>query len=140
MADFVRSASYFKMAALDKAGEGARALSGLRDAGVNLLACSGFPRNRRAQLDFVPADPIAFKAAAKQPKLKVAGPKACFLAEGDDRPGAGAELMSRLAEARINVTAMQALSAGSGPYCAIFWGKPPHVKQTAKLLRGHWRP
>lgn len=134
MADFVRSASYFKMAAPDKAGEGARALSGLRDAGVNLLAFSGFPRNRRAQLDFVPADPMAFKAAAKQAKLKVVGPKACFLAEGDDRPGAGAELMSRLAEARINVTAMQAISAGSGRYGAIFWVNPRDVKKTAKLL------
>jgi len=134
MADFVRIASYFKMAALDKAGEGARALSGLRD---DLLAFSGFPRNRRAQLDFVPADPMAFKAAAKQAKLKVVGPKACFLAEGDDRPGAGAELMSRLAEARINVTAMQAISAGSGRYGAIFWVKPRDVKKAAKLFGVH---
>ena len=137
MADFVRIASYFKMAALDKAGEGARALSGLRDAGVNLLAFSGFPRNRRAQLDFVPADPMAFKAAAKQAKVKVVGPKACFLAEGDDRPGAGAELMSRLAEARINVTAMQAISAGSGRYGAIVWVKPRDVKKAAKLFGVH---
>ncbi|HZC68591.1 MAG TPA: hypothetical protein VE201_08250 [Nitrospirales bacterium] len=134
MADFVRIASYFKMAAPDKPGEGARALSQLRDAGVNLLAFSGFPRNRRAQLDFVPVDPIAFKAAAKQAKLKVLGPKACFLAEGDDRPGAGSELMGRLAEAKINVTALQAISAGSGRYGAIFWVKPRDVKKVAKLF------
>src|SRR5437879_12605854 len=129
MADFVRIASYFKMAALDKAGEGARALSGLRDAGVNLLAFSGFPRNRRAQLDFVPADSMAFKAAAKQAKLKVLGPKPCFLAEGDDRPGAGAELMTRLAEAKINVPALQAISAGVGRYSAIRWGKPTGLQE-----------
>src|ERR1700745_939095 len=100
MADSVHICTYCKMAAQAKPGEGARALSAIRDAGVNLLAFSGFPRNRRAQLDFVPADPMAFKAAAKQAKLKVLGPKTCFLAEGDDRPGAGAELMSRLAEAK----------------------------------------
>jgi hypothetical protein len=134
MADYVRIASYFKMAAPDKAGEGARALSRLRDAGVNLMAFSGFPRNRRAQLDFVPVDPMAFKAVAKQAKLKVLGPKACFLAEGDDRPGAGAELMSRLAEAKINVTALQAISAGAGRYGAIFWVKPRDVKKVAKLF------
>ena len=120
MADYVRIASYFKMAAPDKAGEGARALSVLRDAGVNLLAFSGFPRNRRAQLDFVPADPMAFKP--------------CFLAEGDDRPGAGAELMTRLAEAKINVTALQAISAGVGRYGAILWVKPRDVKKVAKLF------
>jgi hypothetical protein len=134
MADYVRIASYFKMAAPDKAGEGARALSRLRDAGVNLMAFSGFPRNRRAQLDFVPVDPMAFKAVAKQAKLKVLGPKACFLAEGDDRPGAGAELMSRLAEAKINVTALQAISAGAGRYGTIFWVKPRDVKKVAKLF------
>ena len=134
MADTVRIASYFKMAAPDKPGEGARALSLLRDAGANLLAFSGFPRNRRAQLDFVPADPMAFKAAAKQAKLKVVGPKPCFLAEGDDRPGAGAELMGRLAEAKINVTAMQAISAGVGRYGAILWVKPRDVKKVAKLF------
>ena len=134
MADSVRIASYFKLAAPDKPGEGASALGRLRDAGVNLLAFSGFPRNRRAQLDFVPVDPIAFKSVAKEAKLKVLGPKVCFLAEGDDRPGAGAELMSRLAEAKVNVTALQAISAGSGRYGAIFWVKPRDVKKTAKLF------
>jgi len=134
MADSVRIASYFKLAAPDKPGEGASALGRLRDAGVNLLAFSGFPRNRRAQLDFVPVDPIAFKSAAKEAKLKVLGPKVCFLAEGDDRPGAGAELMSMLAEAKINVTALQAISAGSGRYGAIFWVKPRDVKKVAKLF------
>jgi hypothetical protein len=134
MADSVRIASYFKMATPDKPGEGASALGRLRDAGVNLLAFSGFPRNRRAQLDFVPVDPIAFKTVAKEVKLKVLGPKVCFLAEGDDRPGAGAELLSRLAEAKVNVTALQAISAGSGRYGAIFWVKPRDVKKAAKLF------
>jgi hypothetical protein len=71
---------------------------------------------------------------AKEVKLKVLGPKVCFLAEGDDRPGAGSELMSRLAEAKINVTALQAISAGSGRYGAIFWVKPRDVKKVAKVF------
>jgi hypothetical protein len=131
MAETIRMAQYFKVSVPDKAGEGARAL---RDAGVNLDAFSGFPRNRRAQLDFVPSDPIAFKAAAKQAKLKVKGPKTCFLAEGEDRPGAGAALMSKLADAKINVTAIQAVCAGAGRYGAIFWVKPRDVKKAAKAL------
>src|SRR3989442_10779832 len=121
MADYVRIASYFKMAAPDKAGEGASALSLLRDAGVNLMAFSRFPPNRRAQLDFVPADPMAFKAAAKQAKLQVLGPKPCFLAEGDHRPGAGAQLMTKLAGARIDATAFRAKSARGGPSAASRW-------------------
>jgi len=78
------------------------------------MAFSGFPRARRGQLDFVPVDAAAFKDAAKQARVKVEGPKTCFLAEGDDRRGAGAELMAKLAEAKINVTALQAICAGNG--------------------------
>ena len=61
MADTVRKVVYFKMSVPDKAGEGARVLGALRDAGVNLLAFSGFPRGRRAQLDLVPEDEAGFR-------------------------------------------------------------------------------
>lgn len=134
MADNIRLAQYFKMTAQDKPGEGAHALALLRAAGVNLLAFSGFPRNRRAQLDFVVSDPVAFKSAAKQARLKVEGPKACFLASGEDRPGAGAELMARFADAKVNITALQAVGAGGGRYGAILWVKPRDVKKAAKAL------
>ncbi|MGH7209573.1 MAG: hypothetical protein ACREIL_09345, partial [Nitrospiraceae bacterium] len=79
MAEMIRTAQYFKVQVPDKPGEGARRLAVLRDAGVNLLAYSGFPRNRRAQLDFVPVDAMAFTHAAKLAKWKVQGPKVCFL-------------------------------------------------------------
>jgi hypothetical protein len=134
MADTIRLAQYFKMGAPDKPGEAARALAQLRDAGVNLLAFSGFPRNRRAQLDFVVSDTAAFKAAAKQAKLKMQGPKACFLIEGDDRMGAGAELTGTLASAKVNITALQAIGAGGGRYAAILFVKPRDVKKAAKAL------
>ncbi|MGH7256216.1 MAG: hypothetical protein ACREI3_10615 [Nitrospirales bacterium] len=99
MWDTIRTAEYFKVQAADKPGEGIKLLNRLRGAGVNLLAFSAFPRNRRAQVDFVPADSTAFKAAAKLAKWKVQGPKICFLAEGDDRIGAVADLIAKLAEA-----------------------------------------
>ena len=134
MADIIRTAQYFKATVPDKPGEAARALSALRNGGVNLLAFSGFPRNRRAQLDFVVSDAAAFKAAAKKDKLKVQGPKACILVEGDDRPGAGAELTTKLAAAKINIIALQAISAGTGRYAAILWVKPRDVKKAEKAL------
>ena len=61
MPDTIRVVEYFSMTAPNKPGEGARALNTLKEAGVNLLAFSGFPQGRRAQLDFIPADPVAFK-------------------------------------------------------------------------------
>lgn len=132
--DTIRTAQYFKMTTQDKPGEGARALGLLRDAGVNLLAFSGFPRNRRAQLDFVTDDPTTFKAVAKQAKLKIQGPKACFLLEGDDRPGAGAELMATLAAAKVNITALQTVCTGAGRYGALLFVKPRDVKKVVKAF------
>jgi hypothetical protein len=129
MADEICTAQYFKITTADKPGEGARVLTAFQDAGVNLVAFSGFPRARRGQLDLIPSDPAAFKAAAKQAKLKIEGPKLCFLVNGDDRPGAGAELLSKLAAARINVTALQEVSGGGGRYGAIFWVKPRDVRE-----------
>ena len=134
MADTVRLVEYFYVTAPNKAGEGARALATLRDAGVNLLAFSGFPKGRGAQMDFIPADPAAFKQAAKKAKWKVVGPKRGFLLQGDDRLGAGADLLDRLGRAKINVTAIDAVTLGGGRYGAIFWVAPKDVKKAATLL------
>ena len=133
MTDTIRVVDYFYVLAPDKPGEGARALNTLKEAGVNLLAFSGFPKGRRTQLDFVPVDPIAFKHAARHAKWKVIGPKRGFLLQGDDRVGAIAELLERLGTAKINVTAIDAVSV-DGRYGAIFWVAPKDVKKTATLL------
>ena len=133
MADTIRVVEYFYVTAPNKPGEGARALGTLREAGVNLLAFSGFPQGRRAQLDFVPADAAAFKQVAKRAKWKVVGPKRAFLVHGDDRVGAIAELMERLGARKINVTAVDAVCA-DGRYGAILWVAPRDVKKAAALL------
>lgn len=134
MAETIRKVPYFYVMAPDTPGEGAKALQTLRDAGVNLLAFSGFPVGKRAQLDFVPEDPKAFRAAAKRAKWEVTGPKMAFLIEGDDRTGVMADLLGKLAEAQINVTASDAVIAGAGRFGAILWVKPRDVARAAKLL------
>ncbi len=134
MADTVRKLQYFYIMAPDKPGEGARALRTLADAGVNLIAFSGFPAGRRSQLDFVPEDPAAFRAAAKKAGWKVTGPKVAFVVEGEDRRGAAAEVLGRLAEAKINVTATDAVCAGAGRFGVLLWVKPRDVNKAAKAL------
>jgi hypothetical protein len=134
MAESIRKVQYFYVMAADKPGEGARALQTLRDAGVNLLAFSGFPAGKRAQLDFIPEDPAAFRAVARKAKWKVTGPKVGFLVEGDDRTGVMADLYAKLAAARINVTASDAVIAGAGRFGAILWVKARDVNRTAKAL------
>lgn len=132
--DQIRRVEYFAIDTPDKPGEGARILGGLRDAGINLLAYTGFPSGRRAQMDFVPEDRTAFKAAAKRLGLRLRPKKMGFLAQGDERVGAVADLMARLAAANINVTAIDAVCAGAGRYGAIFWVKPTAVAKAAKVL------
>ena len=70
MLDTGRTAPYFKVQGPDKPGEAARCLGALEAADVNLLAFLAFPQKRRSQLDCVPSDPTACKAAAKQAKWK----------------------------------------------------------------------
>lgn len=134
MADQIRTAQYFKVPIGDKPGELTRMLTPLREAGVNLLAVHAFPRNRRTQVDLVPEDPAAFKNTAKSLKWKPQGPKVCFLVEGDDRPGAMADLTAQLASAKINITAMTGRSSGQGRFGAILWVKARDVKKAAKVF------
>ena len=130
----VRIADYFYIEVPERAGEGARVLGQLRDAGVNLLALSGFPTGRRAQIDFVPENPAALRAAAKKAGWKLTGPKKIFLIEGEDRIGVMAEAMERLGAAKISVIASQAICAGAGRLGAILWVAPRDVKRAAKAL------
>jgi hypothetical protein len=134
MSESVRTVEYFYVETPDKPGEGVRLLNHLKSAGVNLLAFSGFPKGRRAQVDFVPADPAAFRAAARKGGWKVTGPKKAFLIQGEDRVGALVDLLGRLAAAKINVTATDAVIGGMGHYGAILWVKPRDVNRAAKVL------
>jgi hypothetical protein len=130
----VQKVSYFAMDIPNRAGEAARILTTLAKDGVNLLAFTGFPSGRQAQVDFIPANPAAFLAAARRAKLKVRGKKACFLVRGSDKPGASARVMAKLAAAGINVTAIDAASAGGGRFGAILWVKQKDVARAARAL------
>jgi len=134
MADEIQRVQYFYTEVPDKPGEGAKILNMLKEEGVNLLAFAAFPKGRRAQLDFIPVDQAAFKAAAKKAKIKLVGPKTGFVIQDDDRAGAVGEIASKLAEAGINITALHAVAAGAGRYGAILWVKPRDVNKAAKIL------
>ena len=134
MADTVRLVEYFYLTAPQKPGVGAAVLNELRQAGVNLLAFSGFPAGRGAQMDFIPEDAAAFRAAARKAKWKLTGPKKAFLIGGDDRAGAVADILPKRADASINVTAVDAACAGAGRYGAILWVAPRDVTRAARIL------
>ena len=136
MADRIRRVRYFVMQVRNRPGEGAKVLDVLRKSEVNLLAFSGFPQpGGRAQLDFVPANPTAFLKVARKAKWKVSPKKIGFLVQGKDRVGACAGFLGKLAAAKVNVTAVDAVSAGAGRYGAILWVKPRDIRRAARILR-----
>ena len=99
------------------------------------MPSNGFPTSfGRAQIDFVPSDRDAFLAAAKKAGVKLVGPKAAFLIQGEDRVGTVAEVLSKLGQAQVNLTAMQAIASGEGRYGAILWVEPRNIGKAAQAL------
>jgi hypothetical protein len=135
MAETVQRVDYLYVTVSDAPGEGARILSAVKDSGVNLLACLGFPTGgERSQLDLVPEDAGSLRAALDGAGVTFSDVKQAFLVQGDDRVGAVADTTSKLADASINVTAVAAVSAGSGRYGMILWVAPTDYEQAAAAL------
>jgi hypothetical protein len=135
MADTVRGIEYYYATVPDTPGEGQGILSALRDSGVNLLAFLGFPLGGgQSQIDLVPEDPAALREAAKQAGISLSEARRAFLVQGDDRLGAVADTIAKLANANINVTAVTATAAGSARYGMIVWVAAAQYERAAEAL------
>ena len=134
MADAIRKVEYFTIQVPNSPGKAFGVLSTLVSAGINLLACSGVPRGRRAQIDVVPDDARKFKSAVKKAGLTFTPEKIGFLIQGRDRPGALSEHLRKLGEKGVNVTGIDSLSAGDGRWGAIIWVDEDAVRRAARIL------
>ncbi len=135
MADRVKKVSYCYPVVPNRAGQGARVLSELTSAGVNLLAYSGFPvGGGRSQLDLVVDDMAALRRVARRNGWRLSKVKKGFLVQGTDQVGAVNRHLQKLADAKINVTAADGVSAGQGRYGMILWVKPRDYARAARAL------
>jgi hypothetical protein len=135
MSQSIRRVDYFHLMVSNTPGQGARVLAALAAERVNLLAFSGFPNGRKGQLDLIPENSAALKRAARKLGLALSARKTGFLVQGTDRVGAMTRLLDTLSAAKINITAMDAVTAGAGRFGAIFWVKPKSIARAARLLR-----
>jgi len=133
MAERIRKIDYYYATTPDRPGEGARLLKRLKDEGVNLLACHAFPEGGNSQIDMVPADAATLRKVAREAEIELTGPKTVFLIEGDDRLGAGADLLGRLADAKINVVALDTVVVGDR-YGSLLWVDPEDLEKAANAL------
>ncbi len=135
MADRVRKVNYCYVTVPGRAGRGAKVLAGLKDAGVDLLAFSGFPaKGGKAQLDLIAQDLAAVRRVAKKEGWRVSATKKGFLIQGSDKVGAVHRHLQKLADKRINVTASDAVAAGKGRYGMLLWVKPKDFARAARTL------
>jgi hypothetical protein len=135
MPEAIRRIDYYYATVPDKPGEMARVLAALRRAGINLLGVSAFPHGaRKSQVDLIPEDNGAFTQAAKRAGLKLSRKKSGFLIQGEDRPGAVADVAGKLAQSKINITSVQAFCGGAGRYGGMLWVKAKDVRRASKAL------
>ncbi len=136
MADRVRKVSYCYPTVPNRAGQGAKVLGDLREAGVNLLAHVGFPiGGGRAQLDLVTDDMARLRSVARKNRWRLSKVKKAFLIQGSDRIGAVHDHFRRLADANVSVTAAAGVAARKGRYGLILWVKPRDYRRAATALR-----
>lgn len=136
MADQVKMVNYVYLTVPNRAGNGARVLGELKDAGVNLLAYTGFPAKRgKAQLDLIPEDMAALRRFAKRRNWRLSKTKKGFWVQGKDDVGAVHRHIDKLAAEKINVTAADAVAAGKNRYGMILWVKSKDLKRAAKVLK-----
>lgn len=131
----IRKVVYFSMQVPNRPGVGVDMLKSIAKGKQNLLAFTGFPNRGGAQVDFVPSDPVEFARGARKAGAKLSKRKTAFLVQGEDRVGALVRVLDVLAKAKINMVAMNAVTAGSGRFGAIFWVRPDNIGRASRLLR-----
>ena len=132
----VRKVSYVDLKVPNRAGQATQVLAALEEAGVDLLGFTGFPdRGGRSQIDLVSNDLAAVRRVARQEGWRIGKRKRGFLIQGRNRVGAVHAQLQRLADQRINVTAVDAVAAGKGQYGMILWVKPKDYARASRALR-----
>ncbi len=135
MADTVARMDHYSVVVANQVGEGARVLEALRKEGVNLIGFWGYPIGEgSSQLELATTNVEGLKKAVKAAKLKLSKKQTAFHVTGKDRPGALGAVMTKLAQAGINVHAVQAAVAAAGKFGAFIYVAPEDVRKASKAL------
>ncbi|MFQ5661051.1 MAG: hypothetical protein ACE5GZ_11540 [Gammaproteobacteria bacterium] len=135
MAYKIRKVKYCYITVPNRVGQGTNILGAIRDAGVDLVAFSGFPvKGRRAQVDLVTDDMAGLRRVAKKNAWRLSKVKGGFLVQGTDEVGAVHKVLTRLAKEKINVVAVDAVAAGKRRYGMIMWVRPKDYNRTARII------
>lgn len=134
MAKGIRKVEYYVLHANDRPGEAAQLLKTLNKHKVNLLAMTAYTGTLGSQIELIPERSEHLAEIARKYGWKLSAKKTGFLAQGKDRAGALVKLAEKLGSAGINITAVDAISAGADRYGAVFWVRPKDVDKAASVI------
>jgi hypothetical protein len=118
----------------NRPGEAYRILQSLEEAGVNLVFFTAYPGpGDKAVVDLVVEDPSRFLAALEARSLPPVRRMPAFMISGPERLGGAAEVLRRLADARINVHAVSGTAQGSA-YGMVLWIPPSDFAAAEEAL------
>jgi hypothetical protein len=88
----------------DRPGTLAKAAEAIAKAGINVEGAVGVPHGGRGELHVLTKDPNATRRALESAGFKVETEQPVVVADVEDKPGAGADVFRRIADAGVNVT------------------------------------
>ena len=131
----ITRATYFEIATEDRPGQLARFAKQMSEFEINLAGVWSFGTGRgNAEIIAIPRVPSAFKKAVKDSGW-VVREGSCFHLEGEDRSGALADTLDRIAQEGINLHAVDAMGFGVR-YSAYVWCDEKDVEKLRKVLKG----
>lgn len=137
MPDAWKKMSYFALRIENQPGELARFAQKARDAGVNFMGLWGYaPGVDEPHMACVPENPDVFRAFARSDDFPGSGrveEGTTFYMNAEDSPGALVGVLSRIAEAGVNVESIECVSAGPRFGCFL-WAEPSQIEALEKVL------
>jgi hypothetical protein len=135
MAFGVRRAEFFNTTIPDEPAEGLKLLKLLAERGINLLAFTAVPVGpNRVQLTIFPDDAARLLSEAGRAGLRLDGPYAAILVQGDDALGALAGVHAKLVAANVNVYASSGVADGRGGYGYVIYVRGEDFDAALKAL------
>ena len=131
----VRRIEYFYTSAREGSAEGVRLLSRLAARNVDWMALTAVPFGPdKVQFTMFPTIPESLIDAARAEKMALDGPHPAILVQGVDQVGAFASVLSKLANASVDVYSIQGMTDGRGGFSYIVYLKPSDIDRALKSL------